>query len=129
MQSPGSSPSTAAAALLRHFPEEVRNAYTRLRTEGDVAAADTLVIAIVLDHMPDKKRRPAETPADTVALVTDLGFDSVAITEMVFFIEDLLQVNIANEEILRVRTVGDLRAFVRTKLAAPTPAAAPASWA
>ena len=104
----------ALETLLRHFPDEVRSAYIRLREGGDPVAADTLVLAIVEDHMP---HRDAEL-VDSASLVADLGFDSVAIAEMVFFIEDLLQVNVTNAEILRVRTVGELRAFVRMKLAA-----------
>jgi acyl carrier protein len=123
MQSPVTIPApvslpVAVESLLRHFPEEVRAAYIRLRATGDVAAADTLVLAIVADHMRGK-----DAPlVDSAALVGDLGFDSVAITEMVFFIEDLLEVNITNAEILRVRTIGDLRGFVREKLAAAPPA-------
>lgn len=104
----------AAETLLRHFPEEVRAAYLRMTTTGDAAAADTLVLAIVADHMPHQEARLHEA----ASLVDDLGFDSVAIAEMVFFIEDLLQVNVTNAEIMRVRTVRDLRAFVREKLAA-----------
>jgi acyl carrier protein len=123
MQLPASLPSpvllpVAVDSLLRHFPEEVRAAYVRLRATGDPTAADTLVLAIVADHMPRKD----VLLLDSAALVADLGFDSVAITEVVFFIEDLLQVNITNAEILRVRTIRDLRAFVREKLAAARPA-------
>jgi acyl carrier protein len=119
MQSPASFPPAvslpdAVETLLRHFPEDVRVAYLSLRATGDAAAADKLVLAIVADHMP---RKEAELN-DGAELLRDLGFDSVAIAEMVFFIEDLLQVNVTNAEILRVRTVGDLRAFVRQKLAA-----------
>lgn len=134
---PPSPPPAAAATLLRHFPAEVPAAYARLRATGEAAAADTLVLAIVADHMPNKHARIA----DAASLIDDLGFDSVAIAEMVFFIEDLLQVTVTNEEILRVRTVGELRVFVREKVAvtfpvgkgaAPSPptggdAAAPAS--
>lgn len=106
--------SSTTENLLRHFPEDVRGAYVRLRETGDPLAADTLVLAIVADHMPDKT---AEL-TDGAALIADLGFDSVAIAEMIFFIEDLLQVSVSNAEIAGVRTVGELRAFVRVKLAA-----------
>jgi acyl carrier protein len=113
------------ATLLRHFPEEVRGAYVRLRDYAEPAAADTLVLAIVADHMP----RPEAELADSASLIHDLGFDSVAIAEMVFFIEDLVEVSVTNAEITRVRTVGELRAFVRVKLARQTPARTPASRA
>jgi acyl carrier protein len=116
----------ALKAIGRHFPLEVREAYTRFAATHAAADADIVVLAIVLDHIPDKQRRPATPPGDSVALVADLGFDSVAITEMVFFLEDLFQLRITNEEILRVRTVGDLRDFVRRKLAGQPPANAAA---
>lgn len=122
-------PATTSAAdeaspLLRHFPEEVRTAYARLRRTGDPAAADVVVLAIVRDHQPVKAAAPAPLQ-DQQTLIGDLGFDSVAITEMVFFIEDLFRVSVSNDEILSIRTVGELRAFVRRKLSAVRPSANP----
>jgi acyl carrier protein len=119
-------PPDAARTLGRHFPDDVRQAYERFVATRVPADADLVVVAIMLDHLPDKKFRHPGTPADSLALVADLGFDSVAITEMVFFLEDLFQVCITNDEILRVKTVGDLRSFVRQKLAAQS-LATPAS--
>ncbi len=111
-----------ADALLRHFPAEIQACYLRLRATGDPLAADTLVLAIVADHLRDK-----QVPLnDDSGLISDLGFDSVTIAEMVFFIEDLLQVSVTNAEIVRVRTIGELREFVRFKLAGQKPAGKPA---
>lgn len=117
---PAPTTTDAVDTLLRHFPAEVREAYCRFQADRLPADADVLVLAVVRDHIPEKRLRFEAPPADAVQLVADLGFDSVAITEMVFFLEDLFQVRISNDEILRVRSVGDLRAFVRAKVANPS---------
>ena len=95
----------AVQTLGRHFPDEVQQAYARFLQTRVPADADVVVLAIMRDHRPDKKLTAAIVPADTMGLVADLGFDSVAIAEMVFFLEDLFTVRINNDEILRVRTV------------------------
>lgn len=44
---------------------------------------------------------------DTV--ISQLGMDSVAIMELVSYLEERLEVRIPDEELGRVRTIGDLR--------------------
>jgi len=112
-----SSPIGAKATLLRHFPGEIREAYARSCAAGDSAAVDTVVVGVLLDHVPDKAKLAAIAPDDSVALVADLGLDSIAIAQVVFFLEDLFEINISNTEILGVRTIGDMRVFIRRKLA------------
>jgi acyl carrier protein len=115
---PSSSPRRPHDPLAR-FPGEVRDAYARFQTSGDAAAVDTVVLAVVRDFIPRYVAPPAGQPlADSAKLMADLGFDSLAIAETVFFLEDLFDVKISNAEIMQVSTVAELRAFVRAKLAA-----------
>jgi acyl carrier protein len=108
-------PISDSAAQLQRFPLEVRDAYGRFRASGDVAALHLVVLAVVRDFMP----RPNQSAlADPMRLIEDLGFDSLAVAETVFFLEDLLQVRIENKELVKVRTVGDLRSFVTRKIEA-----------
>jgi acyl carrier protein len=118
---PGSAPKPPSPAdqeeALRHLPDDAREAFQRYKATGDVAVLDPVILAILADFIPRKAEKPlAEVPGDS-RLIEDLGFDSLAITEVVFFTEDLFGISIANEEILQVRTLDDLRGFVHRKVA------------
>ena len=54
----------------------------------------------------DNRKLP-DLKADTV--ISSLGMDSVAVMELVSFFEEKLDVRIPDEELSKIRTVGDLR--------------------
>ncbi|BET69414.1 hypothetical protein ASA1KI_43320 [Opitutales bacterium ASA1] len=115
---PESCPETPAQ--LARFPEEAREAYRRYRTEHDRDAAQRVVLAAVVYFLPaGAPIKDAAALADDLRLIEDLGYDSLAIAEIVFFLEDLFGVVIKTADLVHVKTVGDLRTFVDGKLEGP----------
>jgi acyl carrier protein len=120
MENPAPLPSGSPGAdpredKLRHLPAPAVAAFRRFQAEGDASGLDVVTFAILEDYIPRKPERPlAELPPDS-RLIDDLGFDSLAITELVFFTEELFGISITNEEILAVHTLDELRVFVRRK--------------
>ncbi len=109
--------SAGAGEKIQHLSESAREAYRAFQA-GDTARLDVLIDAILADFNPRQSAATlAQAPGDS-RLIEDLGFDSLAITEVVFFTEDLFKISISNEELLQVLTLGELRAFVRRKIAA-----------
>ncbi len=108
---------------IRHLPATARDAYQRFQATGEPVALDVVILAILEDFIPRTPSAPLAELPGTTRLVDDLGFDSLAITEVVFFVEDLFSITISNQEIVLVRTLDDLRSFVRHKV--PAPASAP----
>jgi acyl carrier protein len=123
MKSPTTSGAAPAAAArhpnesLRHLPAAARTAYDRFQAGGDPAMLDVVLFAILDDFVPGTPAGPVAALAGSTRLVDDLGFDSLAITEVVFFAEDLFGITISNDEIVQVRTLDDLRGFIRRKVA------------
>ena len=101
---------------LNRLPADVLEAYQRYKESGDGAAVEAVVIAAVVDYSP-AEAAPLDAPKDGTRLAEDLGYDSVAVAELVFFLEDLFDLTLANEDLAGVRTIGDLRACVSRKLA------------
>lgn len=109
---------------LARFPAEVRTAYQTFRTNHDEAALKVVVMAALRDFMPRGSSHPsAEGLHADQRLIEDLGFDSLAVAEAVFFFEDLFKVTIKNEDVLALRTVGELCDFVSRRLREQDPAA------
>jgi acyl carrier protein len=105
---------------IKHLPPEARAAFQHFQATGDSTALDPVILSILNDYIPLTPATPlAELPGGT-RLIEDLNFDSLAITEVVFFAEDLFNITISNEEIMQVRTLDDLRGFIRTKVAGRT---------
>jgi acyl carrier protein len=50
--------------------------------------------------------------------MADLGLDSLTMTEITFFTEELFGVVFEIEELMPIVTIGDLKAFMRTKIRA-----------
>jgi len=124
MLSPDSSPAAKAAQLeenLRRLPEPAQAAFRQYQRSGDAAALDVVLLAVLEDFIPKTPARPLSELGGETKLMEDLGFDSLAIAEVVFFTEDLLDIRIENEEILQVQTLDDLRRFVRGKVAGRAP--------
>jgi acyl carrier protein len=110
-----SHPAATNPALAR-FPADVLEAFQRYRAKGDADAVEAVVIAAVIDYCPSSTRAaPAVT--DATRLAEELGYDSVAVAELVFFLEDLFDVTLSNDDLAGVRTIADLRACVTCKLA------------
>ena len=123
MQPPSSQPAPSAlpvspAEKIRQLSEPAQAAYRAFAASGNVADLDPLIFGVLEYYAPRRPEIPLADQPGSTRLMDDLGFDSLAITEIVFFIEDLFEIRITNVEILAVRTIDDLRAFVRTKLAA-----------
>ena len=115
--SPSASPVPSHQDKLRHLPEAAQAAYHRFVSGRDPKDLDIVVFAIVQDFAP-KRPGPSIAAAEASSrLMEDLGLDSLAITEIAFFAEDLFKFSISNEEILQVRTIDDLRGFIRRKAA------------
>jgi acyl carrier protein len=102
---------------LGRLPPAARLNYRKFMEKRDEQALAGLVFEVLNYYLPKSSmaRTNAAWPDDT-RLVDDLGFDSLATIETVFFIEDLFQISVSNDEIMTVRTVGDLRRFLKSKL-------------
>ncbi len=108
------------ASFLTSYPPDIREAHTRWLNEHDLDALDRVILAVVAFHLPSRtQHEPLVTPPDSARLMEDLGYDSLAVAEIVFFFEDLYAVTISTQDLRAISTIAELRTFVRNKVSTP----------
>ena len=108
---------------LRRCSPETLAAAIRFREQGDQTAIPTVIYGLIERYQPSTATLPLKDANDNTRLVEDLGLDSLSLLEMVFAIEGVLKLQINNEELKEIRTLGKLNQFLRDKLANVAPAA------
>ena len=94
-----------------------------MRNEGTVMAKTTEVSDKIIQALADYLKRDATSIHATHHLRDDLGLDSMAVIEMLYRIEEVFNLQIPDQDLVGLTTVGQVIAYVQGRVAA-SPAAA-----
>jgi 3-hydroxyacyl-[acyl-carrier-protein] dehydratase len=107
--------------LKRCSPETVEAAI-RFREFRDPEALRMVVYGVIRRYQPASAGMRLENATDDTSLIQDLGLDSLTLLEIVLTIEETLKIQINNEELREIRTLGSLNQFLKNKIAGATAA-------
>jgi len=96
--------------------------------------ADPVITQQIIQSLATYLKRDAASITESHHLRDDLGLDSVAVIELLFEIEDRFKIQIPDQDLVGLSTVGSVAAYVQERLASPgakpkAPAKAPAKAA
>lgn len=103
-------------SLKRCSPETIEAA-VELRKNGDTSKINTVVLGVLTRFVEPDKRPLLENPSDGIVLQQDLNLDSITMMEIVLCVEDATGVSISNEEAQSLKTLGDVKEFIKVKAA------------
>ncbi len=101
--------------LKRCSPASVEAA-VQFRKTSDANLVPAVVIGVIERFVEADIRPKLRHGDDELRLVEDLGVDSLTMMEIVILVEDVLQMQINNEELRNLRTVGDVKLFIDCKV-------------
>lgn len=121
-QDPPAVPATSSAsdeAFLRDTLKRCSPATTEAaiayRQDKDPRHLSPIVLGIIARFLDPSVAAQLDDPDDDLRIMEDLGLDSLTLMEAIVLIEDVLQISIQNDELRRLRTVGDIRGFILHK--------------
>ncbi len=103
-------------SILQGYPETVTSAYQAYEIDRSASNLERFILGAIdfLLERGDSAHPLSVLPAET-RLREDLNADSLVLAEFVFLLEDLFGIVLDNEEIEKVRTLGDLQSLVKRK--------------
>ena len=106
----------AVREKLTGYPESVLTHYETFAASRDPEELHAFVIGLIQFLQDSAEEPPATEPGDATNLRGDMGVDSITIAEVVFLLEEILEIEIDNEDLAEIETIGDLKAYILRKL-------------
>ena len=101
---------------LKRCPEGTFEAAVKFRETGDASLVEPIVIGIIKRYLEPEMRPKIDEATDNTLLMEDLGIDSLTMMEVVILVEETLGVSFDNDELREIRSYGDMRDFMTSKV-------------
>jgi 3-hydroxyacyl-[acyl-carrier-protein] dehydratase len=119
----------AVRELLKRCSAATGDAAIRFRRSGHPDLLPAIIRGVIEHYVEPGVRAKLHPGGDELRLAEDLGLDSLTLMEIALFLEDVLLISIGNEELDAVRTIGDMRQLILSRLGGmPAPPAPAAPW-
>jgi acyl carrier protein len=102
-------------SLKRCSPATIEAAIAYRKTQ-EVSHLPAVIIGVIERFVEPDLRVKLKVADDDLRLVEDLGIDSLTMMEIVILVEDVLQMQINNDELRNLRTIGDIKVFIDCKV-------------
>jgi 3-hydroxyacyl-[acyl-carrier-protein] dehydratase len=101
---------------LKRCPPATFEAACNFRKTGDPSHLRAILFGVIERYVEREVRPKVRTGDESLRLIEDLGIDSLTMMEIVLLAEDVLRISVTNEELTKLRTIGDVRQFVAAKV-------------
>lgn len=105
-------------ATLKRCPEGTMESLLRYREQGDLEALNAFLLGCIKRHTEQEYHDLLDAGQPELSFVDDLGIDSMTMMEIVMMVEECLATQIDNQDLMKVRTLGDLNGFLLKKVGA-----------
>ena len=104
-------------SLKRCSAETIEKA-VEFRKTGNIDLVGDIVIGIIARFVEPDKRELLVNPPDSLIILDDLELDSLTMVEIVLAVEETIDTTIGEDEVQQIRTLGDLKKFIKEKVSA-----------
>ena len=86
------------------------------RRTGDVSLVPKIVLGIIERSVEPDLVDQLRNGGDSIRFIEDLQIDSIDMIETVMMVEEAMGISIKNEELIELRTIGDMNTFIHEKI-------------
>lgn len=101
---------------LKRCSEQTIEKAVEFRKTGNPELVGPVVMGIIERFLEPEKRAALKSAPDSAKMIEDLGLDSLTMVEIVLAVEDAVGMSIDNDDIQKLKTLGDIKNYIKEKV-------------